>query len=470
MPSFSRSVVLATASLGLLVPAAAPAQAAANYTFRHGLYQQSHSSTLAACEKARTSAISTIKKYKGTSIKAGACHRIDAGTGAGRQTGYLYDVSYNRARAIWNGDTKLGVAPAPLIAGAHSFKVNGSYSTKAEAETVEKARVASLQARTFGAKVTWRSGVKLNAVTKKWQYEIDYNSRVPLFSGHIEISQKPNVTSPSLGVVKPIPTNPTTDATTGGTTVVTPPSGDVTPSEPTSVAGIDISGHTVLSDWAGWKEAGVAFLYTKATEGDYYKNPKFASQYTGAYDNGIIRGAYHFANPSSATGAQQADFFVSNGGGWSNDGKTLPGALDMEWNPYGSMCFDMTQTQMRTWINDFVTQYRTRTGVNPMIYTASIWWNRCVGTDASAAGSNGTLPQTGTTQQAVVVRDSVLAQNPLWLARYSSSVGPLPTMWSSQNRKHAIWQNAALDAKGYDTNIFNGSLTQLRAYATTGKL
>ena len=76
----------------------------------------------------------------------------------------------------------------------------------------------------------------------------------------------------------------------------------------------------------------------------------------------------------------------------------------------------------------------------------------------------------GTTQQAVVVKDSVLAQNPLWLARYSSSVGPLPTMWSSQNRKHAIWHNAALDAKGYDTNIFNGSLTQLRAYATTGKL
>ncbi|QEH94383.1 hypothetical protein FV141_13315 [Dermacoccus abyssi] len=186
--------------------------------------------------------------------------------------------------------------------------------------------------------------------------------------------------------------------------------------------------------------------------------------------DGIIRGAYHFANPSSATGAQQADFFVSNGGGWSNDGKTLPGALDREWNPYGSMCFDMTQTQMRTWINDFVTQYRTRTGVNPMIYTASIWWNRCVSTDASAAGSNGTLPQTGTTQQAVVVKDSVLAQNPLWLARYSSSVGPLPTMWSSQNRKHAIWQNAALDAKGYDTNIFNVSLTQLRAYATTGKL
>ncbi len=49
----------------------------------------------------------------------------------------------------------------------------------------------------------------------------------------------------------------------------------------------------------------------------------------------MIRGAYHFATPDTTSGAAQANYFVDHGGGWSRDGKTLPGALDIEWNPYG---------------------------------------------------------------------------------------------------------------------------------------
>jgi hypothetical protein len=45
---------------------------------------------------------------------------------------------------------------------------------------------------------------------------------------------------------------------------------------------------------------------------------------------GMIRGAYHFALPNSSSGATQANYFAGNGGGWSWDGKTLPGALDIE--------------------------------------------------------------------------------------------------------------------------------------------
>ena len=48
----------------------------------------------------------------------------------------------------------------------------------------------------------------------------------------------------------------------------------------------------------------------------------------------MVRGAYHFANPRTSSGADQARYFVQNGGAWTADGKTLPGLLDIEFNPY----------------------------------------------------------------------------------------------------------------------------------------
>ncbi|MGI8723284.1 MAG: GH25 family lysozyme [Geodermatophilaceae bacterium] len=41
----------------------------------------------------------------------------------------------------------------------------------------------------------------------------------------------------------------------------------------------------------------------------------------GSYNVGMIRGAYHFARPDRSSGATQANYFASNGGGWSADGE-----------------------------------------------------------------------------------------------------------------------------------------------------
>ena len=71
----------------------------------------------------------------------------------------------------------------------------------------------------------------------------------------------------------------------------------------------------------------------KATEGTSYINPYFTQQYGGAHDVGLVRGAYHFGLPDRSTGAAQAQWFTANGGAWSADGQTLPGALDIEYNP-----------------------------------------------------------------------------------------------------------------------------------------
>jgi hypothetical protein len=59
-------------------------------------------------------------------------------------------------------------------------------------------------------------------------------------------------------------------------------------------------------------------------------NPSFSSHYDDAESAGLTRGAYHLARLYSSNGADQANYFLSNGGEWTSDGNTLPGALWLE--------------------------------------------------------------------------------------------------------------------------------------------
>ncbi|MGW3237904.1 lysozyme [Streptomyces olivaceus] len=202
--------------------------------------------------------------------------------------------------------------------------------------------------------------------------------------------------------------------------------------------GVDVSSHQGDVPWPTLWSSGVKWAYAKATEGTYYTNPYFAQQYNGSYNVGMIRGAYHFATPDTTGGAAQADHFVDHGGGWSRDGRTLPGVLDIEWNPYGATCYGRTQSQMVTWIRDFLNTYKARTGRDAVIYTATSWWTQCTGDYAGFA-----------------------AANPLWIARYASSVGTLPAGWGF----HTMWQYTSSGPTVGDHNRFNGALDRVVALA-----
>ena len=201
-----------------------------------------------------------------------------------------------------------------------------------------------------------------------------------------------------------------------------------------TVAGIDVSGHQGNVDWVAQWNAGKRFVWAKATEGTGYKNPYFAQQYNGSYNQGFIRGAYHFALPDRSSGATQANYFSSGGGGWSGDGKTLPGALDMEYNPYGATCYGLSQASMTNWIRDFSNTYKARWNKYPAIYTSTSWWNQCVGSSFGAT-------------------------NPLWVARYASAPGTLPIGWSV----YTVWQYSS---SPIDQNSFNGAYDRLVVFAT----
>ncbi|MCV9994445.1 cell wall-binding repeat-containing protein [Paeniglutamicibacter sp. ZC-3] len=220
---------------------------------------------------------------------------------------------------------------------------------------------------------------------------------------------------------------------------------------PPGVLGVDVSHWQGDVDWSYAWGQGARFAYIKATQSGasgLFTDPNFSQNYAGSYEQGIIRGAYHFAVPSYSSGASQAKEFLANGGGWSADGKTLPPLLDIEWNPYeGNDCYDMTPSQMTTWIKDFGNTVKAATGRLPMIYTARSWWDDCTGDSTAFKGW------------------------PLHVTIYPTAEIPknpreLPEGWTTFN----IWQyasNADLigSDQNVDANVWNGDLTSLRDFA-----
>ncbi|KAF5012743.1 hypothetical protein F66182_15241 [Fusarium sp. NRRL 66182] len=206
-----------------------------------------------------------------------------------------------------------------------------------------------------------------------------------------------------------------------------------------TVQGFDISSYQPSVDFSAAYDSGARFVIIKATEGTDYIDSTFSSHYTGATNAGFSRGGYHFAHPDSSSGATQAKYFIAHGGGWSGDGITLPGMLDIEYNPSGATCYGLSASAMVSWISDFVNTYHASEGVYPLIYTTNDWWTTCTG-DSTAFSSTC----------------------PLVLARYGSSPGTIPGNWGYQT----FWQNADSYTYGGDSDIFNGGLSQLKAIAS----
>src|SRR4051812_21414328 len=202
--------------------------------------------------------------------------------------------------------------------------------------------------------------------------------------------------------------------------------------------GLDVSHWQGTINWTTVKNQGAQFAYIKATEGTSYRDPQFSANYTNAYYAGLIRGAYHFAQPASSTGAAQADYFAAHGGGWSRDNQTLPGMLDIEYNPNGSTCYGLSQASMRSWITSFLNEYHAKTGRWATIYTTTDWWKTCTGNTSAYAGND-----------------------PLAIARYSSTVGTLPAGWGF----YTFWQWADSGTFPGDQDVFNGSAARLTALA-----
>jgi GH25 family lysozyme M1 (1,4-beta-N-acetylmuramidase) len=206
---------------------------------------------------------------------------------------------------------------------------------------------------------------------------------------------------------------------------------------PDGVLGVDVSSYQGKLKWSTWTKKDRDFAYVKATEGTSYTNPYFKNQYGGAAKAGMIRGAYHFANPAGKAGYKQARYFVKHGGGWSADGKTLPGVLDIEYNPYGSTCYGVSKKKTVSWVSSFTREYKKLTGKDAVIYTTTDWWKQCTGNSSKFAKTN-----------------------PLWIARYGTKTpGTLPKGWKTAT----FWQYSS---NPIDQDVFSAKMKQLKVLAT----
>jgi GH25 family lysozyme M1 (1,4-beta-N-acetylmuramidase) len=204
-------------------------------------------------------------------------------------------------------------------------------------------------------------------------------------------------------------------------------------------AGIDVSHYQGSINWSSVKAAGISFAYIKDTEGTTYKDPDFNANYLNAYNAKVIRGAYHFAQPGSSSGAAQANYFAKNGGAWSADNLTLPGMVDLEGG-----CYGLSTSAMQSWILDFYNTYKADTGRDVVIYTSPSWWDTCTG-DWSGMSARSPL----------FVADWTTAANPTIPAGF-----PYATLWQYTDDGSVSGISGAVDR-----DRFNGDSSRLLALA-----
>lgn len=256
-----------------------------------------------------------------------------------------------------------------------------------------------------------------------------------------------SVTGPATAPT-PAPAHPdVTAAPTTAATVVSAVAASATPTpRPTpglgpwrageGVAGVDVSRYQPTVDWEDLFASGHLFVFVKATEGTSHVSPTHDEQRAGSRSAGLLQGGYHYARPAQSSGTLQARFFHANGGAWSPDGTTLPGALDLEFAESGDPCHGLSTAAMTTWVREFSEEYRRLSGRVPVIYTKAEVWDTC--TNAN--------PDFG--------------DHPLWLFDHAEVPGDLPTGWE----RPTLWQRAV--ENHLDRNVFFGSDEQLVAWAS----
>ncbi len=219
--------------------------------------------------------------------------------------------------------------------------------------------------------------------------------------------------------------------------------------------GIDVASfqhpNGAVIDWGQVAGAGYKFAAVKATEGNYYTNPYYSGDITAASQAGLYVTAYEFGIPDSTTGGSvtasgtvQADYFLTAiNGSYPTSGNNLPVLLDIEYNPYGNECYNLTPSQMVSWITAFNNEIKAKIGQLPMIYSTADWWNTCTGNSTAFSAER------------------------LWVAAYGTSSPPLPAGWSTWT----FWQYTStgavpgISSKDVDHSYFNGTVTGNQAGA-----
>jgi lysozyme len=124
------------------------------------------------------------------------------------------------------------------------------------------------------------------------------------------------------------------------------------------VKGIDVSHYQKNIDWEKVANAGVDFVYIKATEGATYVDPMFKKNIEGAKKAKILVGVYHFFRMTS-TPEKQFENFKKAMKGYEMD---LVPMIDVE------VSEKYNTKEVRKNLDKFIALIKEEYGVPPMIY------------------------------------------------------------------------------------------------------
>ena len=157
-------------------------------------------------------------------------------------------------------------------------------------------------------------------------------------------------------------------------------------------------------DWAAHAQAGDAFGFVKATQGDYNKQATFAANWASMKQAGLIRAAYHFFDPT-VDGVAQADWYVDtvNAAGGFGPGTLAMldiecpanlgnGSLDPNCLGPGAGTGHEPAAVIKQRAHDFLNRVESRTGKRPYLYTWVGWFYDAGLTEQDFAGYDLDVP------------------------------------------------------------------------------
>ena len=176
-----------------------------------------------------------------------------------------------------------------------------------------------------------------------------------------------------------------------------------------------------ISKWQGaqFDVSNEEFVIIKATEGRTYVDPMLKTHLAKCLEQNKIYGFYHFARPDNGnTPEEEVDNFLTTIG--EHIGKCFF-ALDYEAKAHNTG---------QDWALEWLRLVEEKTGVKPFFYTSQSFLKKY--NKVAEAGY------------------------PLWVARYSTSVGNIApfTKWK-------IWQKTS---SPYDQDYFSGTTAELKSF------
>ena len=184
-------------------------------------------------------------------------------------------------------------------------------------------------------------------------------------------------------------------------------------------------------DFVAAKNAGVAGVIHKATQGSGFRDPAYGAHKTAAVKAGLLWGAYHFGTGANVD-AQLSLFLGATG-----IDNTMLYALDFEENPGNTMSLAQAR--------DFIQKLDTRLGRKAVIY-------------------GGNLLKTGLGGS----KDAFFGQHRLWWAQYNNTADVPPTwnqfwLWQFTDGHHGPSPHEVAGIGVCDIDNFGGTPAQLQA-------